>query len=176
MQKLERFFKVSQHNLFMFKTRTTVQKIIYIYIYIYIYFFFFFFFFFFFCSILDHFAKNFLEHLRLYFLDPSVQCFLLCYSPSIQITQFIQHMIRQHSCYTHQSHIKHHVCSVLILPRDCLGNHIPNPNIKLYQAVMFLYLNDSGLSPSPSSPRCIPKLYTHQAPRVIVYLSVDTKL
>ena len=39
-------------------------------------------------------------------------------------------MITHHSCYIHQSHIKHHACSVLILSRDCLGNHIPNPNIE----------------------------------------------
>ena len=29
------------------------------------------------------------------------------------------------SCYAYHSHIKHHACSVLILSRDFLGNHIP---------------------------------------------------
>ena len=150
MQKLKRFFRVSQHNLFMFKTGTTVQKIIYIYIYIYI-----------FRSILDHFVKKFLEHLRLYFLDPSVQRFLLCYSQSIQFTKFIQHMITHHSCSTHQahirhtiqSHIKHHACSVLILSRDFLGNHIPKPQHRAIPSYDVLTPFDHGLSPNPSIPR-----------------------
>ena len=52
----------------------------------------------------------------------SIQFFFpMCYSPSTQITQFIHN----NSCYAHHSHIKHHACSVLILSRDRLGNHIP---------------------------------------------------
>ena len=46
--------------------------------------------------------------------------FPICYSPSTQITQHPQQSI----LYT-QLHIKHNACSVLILSRDCLGNHIP---------------------------------------------------
>ena len=92
------FFRISQHNLFMFKTGTTVH------IYIYIYFFFFF------VQFWTILPKIF-EHLRLYFFDPSVQRFFLCYSPSIQITQFIQQMITHHSCYTRESHIQHTIQS-----------------------------------------------------------------
>ena len=72
---------------------------------------------------------------------------------------------------------KHHACNVLLLSHDFLGNHIPNPNIEPHQVVTFLHLNDSGLDPSPSIPRFpLPKFYTHQAPKVIVYLSSNTKL
>ena len=78
------FSRISQNQYVYVQT---VQKTIYIYIYLFIYF----------RSILDNFAKKFLEHLRLYFLGPSVQRFLLCYSPSIQITQFItHHKIKSH--------------------------------------------------------------------------------
>ena len=43
--------------------------------------------------------KKFLDHLRLDFLDPSVQPFLICYSPSIQF-----HITHTKTCYT-PSHI-----------------------------------------------------------------------
>ena len=52
-----------------------------------------------------------------------------------------------------QSHIKHSACSVLVLSRDFLGNHIPKPNIEPHQVVIFLHLNNFGLDPNPSSPR-----------------------
>ena len=48
---------------------------------------------------------------------------------------------------------KRHACNVLLLSRDFLDNHIPNPNIEPHQVVTFLHLNDSGLDPSPSIPR-----------------------
>ena len=59
-------------------------------------------------SILDHFAKKFLEHLRLYFLGLSVQHLSYAIHQAYNFIEFIQHMIIHHSCYTHQSHIKHH--------------------------------------------------------------------
>ena len=75
--------------------------------------------------------------------------FPMCYSPSTQNhtthTTYTTQFIHNNSCYAHHSHIKHNACSVLIMSRDCLGNHMP-------------------------------KLYTHRAPKVIVYLSSDTKL
>ena len=73
------------------------------------------------------------------------------------ITQFIQHMITQfihnNSCYAHHLIIKHNACSVLILSRDCLGNHIPKLYIEPHQVMVLSHLNDHGLSSSPLSPR-----------------------
>ena len=81
---------------------------------------------FFFHLILDHFVKNFSTSCS--HTNSSVQHLLLCYSPSIQII----HTTHNNPCYTHNSHIKHHACSVLIMSHDFLGNHILNLPIPCY--------------------------------------------
>ena len=60
-----------------------------------------------------------------FFFDPSVQHFLICYSPSIQII----HTTHNNPCYTHHSHINHQsaqgMCD-LTCAHQVLGNRIPN--------------------------------------------------
>ena len=71
------------------------------------------------------FCPNFFEHIRLHFLDPSVQHFLLCYSPSIPII----HTTHNNPCYTHHSHINHQIAQGmcdLTRAHQVLGNRIPN--------------------------------------------------
>ena len=46
-------------------------------------------------------------------------------NPSVQ--HFIFFLCAIHQAHKSHNYIKHSACSVLILSRDCLANHIPNP-------------------------------------------------
>ena len=80
----------------------------------------------------EPFCPKILEHLRLYFLGPSVQHNPYATHQAYKyITCTTIHTTHDHTSlmlYTPITH-KTHACSVLILSRDFLGNHIPNYNI-----------------------------------------------
>ena len=108
---------------------------------------------------------------KVMFLNPSVR---ISY---IHLTTYIIRIIcnTQSRTYNQCIHKKtHNACCDLILSRGLLGNLLPRPSYqtmiwisisralgnsnpssdtKLYQAMMLLYRNDHGLSPSPSSPK-----------------------
>ena len=108
---------------------------------------------------------------KIMFLNP---CVRISY---IRPTTYIIHIIcnTQSRTYNQSIHKKtHNACCDLIMSRGLLDNLLPRPSYqtmmwisisrelgnsnpssdtKIYQVVMLLYLNDHGLSPSPSSPR-----------------------
>ena len=118
------------HNFFPYSSYWKTTKYIYIYIYINIFKFFF------------HFPVGPNKFIKIYFiymfffqlshiLKPQKKKKKNFFSSFFFYVLFTKHTITQfmhnNSCFAHHSHVKHNACSVLILSRDCLGNHIPKP-------------------------------------------------